>query len=108
MVALDSTSRSLVQLHIACLVIDTVAVALRFLAKVRTRARVSWDDGFMLVAWATLVAYIGSVIRSTLAMLCSFSVFFFISFSLPLTLIPSNILGLCADYYRTSGARGLH
>lgn len=63
MVALDSTSRSLINLHVACLVITTIAVASRFVAKVRTGARLSWDDGFMVIAWATLVAFIAMVFK---------------------------------------------
>jgi hypothetical protein len=64
MVALDSASRSLIALQITCVCVDTVVVALRFLARFWKGQRISWDDGFMLVAWAALMGYLVILIKS--------------------------------------------
>ncbi|KAH6679212.1 hypothetical protein B0J14DRAFT_686202 [Halenospora varia] len=62
-VPLDSGSQGVVTLHIVCTVVITLAVVLRFLAKYRKGSGVSWDDGLMLLAWVTVIAYIGMVMR---------------------------------------------
>lgn len=61
MVELDKSSRGTIALHLVCLVVVTLAVLLRFLAKARKGTNFGWDDGCMLVAWAAVIAYIGIV-----------------------------------------------
>ena len=63
MPVLDSTSHGLVVIHIVCASINTAAVILRFIAKNHKRISFSWDDGFMLLAWATVTAFIGTSMK---------------------------------------------
>ncbi|KAF2871085.1 hypothetical protein BDV95DRAFT_54180 [Massariosphaeria phaeospora] len=65
MVELDGNSNQVIALHIACIIITSVAIALRFAARYRKRQSFAWDDGFMIVAWVTLMVYLGLVIKLT-------------------------------------------
>ncbi|PSN61565.1 hypothetical protein BS50DRAFT_625400 [Corynespora cassiicola Philippines] len=65
MIPLDDGSRKILAVQITCICIDTAAVVLRFTARLWNGQEISWDDGFMVVAWSLIIAYFGMVIKLT-------------------------------------------
>lgn len=64
MVELNQQSRTVITVHIACIVVTTIAITLRFAARFSMRQKIGWDDWFMVISWATLQVYLGMIIKS--------------------------------------------